>query len=262
MPLDPGVSTLVATEISNAAEAPAIASESIIGKGVPIPWGHIDGSQVRVGVSGLFTMTTNPITIRIRVGGIPNNRGEVAGTIVHTFVVPVGNNQLFDELSIPVANPGTDSYIQVTAQGGPGTFRVDHMSVYIVPDGPAQMMLLGTRQEFVGDWDTFEHVGIQWLVDFDYFDSDDIIVAIAARTYNAVSGSVQMKVRIGGDYLAEDGDVVIDHLSNNVAHDGALVGDFSQIAKPTGRQFVKLSSEGSFGANSILGSSILLKAVV
>jgi hypothetical protein len=197
--------------------------------------------------------------VRIRIGGLPNSRVTVAGTIVHTFVVPIGDT-IVDELTTMVGHPGDFSYVQITAEANApgGSILGDGGTIEIVPDVESQAMAVCTQLDMLHNT-TFEIVRGQWLVDFDKFNSSDIKVGWAVRTFAAVGEFCTGRIRIGGTFGANDGTIVLSITDNFGAFDGHAASAEDTITKPSGLQYVKVSVQSSTGfAAELRGQSLLI----
>lgn len=267
MPLADGVSSILLSEFNSTDVLTAVADENehVLGGAIqfggayPIRWNSLPVAQVRVGFACRFVVTGASWTVRIRVGGTPNFRETVAGTIVHTFVVPIGTT-VVDELTALITHPANTSYIMITAEAdGPGgNIQGNGATTFIVPDAigvPA--LALATQQSFLHSG-TSEIVRGQWLVDFDEFDGDNVFCGLAGRTYTAAFETVTVRLRIGGTFLGNDGTVVCTLNDAYGAYDGHLAQTSGTVAKPTGVQLVKVSvqSTGGFAAE-LHGMSVL-----
>lgn len=274
MSLEPGQSCLVQSQatLAVAGNTLSAATEAIVGGGladlsngaIPYNWPQLGGSTVRVGIAGIFTVVTNPITIRLRLGGAPTpDRNIPAGTIVHSFVLPVGASQVVDQISLPASIPGAISYLQATAlSAGSAVLSVARLTLFAVPTSIMQALLLPTAQTFSHSAGS-EIVRGQWWVNFDRFDAAQVKYALAGRSFQAVGPTARYKVRQGGTFGAADGTAVLSYdRSGDTSGDGKLSGANATVSRPSGVQLVKVTVQSLDGFPvSMNGCGLLLKGV-
>lgn len=269
MPLAEGFSSIMLSEFNSTDTLTAtgdtvehLMGSTQFGGAFPVRWSVLPGTQVRLGFACRFVVTGSSWTMRIRIGGTPSIRDTPAGTIVHTFTVPVGDT-IVDELTALVSFPLTASYIQITGQsnGLGASINGNGTTHFIVPEVETQALAFGTQISMLHAT-TQEIVRGQWLVDFDKFDASNISLGWAARTFAAVGETCNARIRIGGTYLANDGTVVMSISDNFGAFDGHVASTTTSIAKPSGAQLVKASvqSTGGFAAE-LRGMSLIIRGV-
>lgn len=228
----------------------------------PMKWTEL--GAVRVGVCGKATVTGQPVTVRLRTGGAPASRGTVAGDVVHTFVIPVGADQVIEELSPPVTPSVALSYLQVTAQTASGTAALtfSHMQSIVVPVDDIDAQLFATPHDALGAGMT-EVVGAEWVIDFDRWKgSPSLKVTLTGRGFDGYGGAPgTFRVRAGGTHLGADGTVLASMTSASSMYDGSLASVTATVANPLGAQYLKVTSQSATGGGwELRGCSVLVKA--
>lgn len=270
-----GGDVLSLSQLTVDATAVAATTERILGApyglagtnlAIPMDWPGMGVGRVKVGVTGVLTVATNGATIRIRVGGAPLDGTTAAGTVVATLVLGTGADQVIDLVSAEINAPTAISYLQVTVESTAGTTTVTPvgMSAWVQPIGGEQMMLLANGATWTDSLG--EIVRAQWLVDFDQFHSSysSVEFNLVGRTFQAVSGQGDYRVRVGGTHGSIDGtEVLLNHRTGDSANDGRLSEGSGTIAKPSGVQLVKGTLSHVTGGLSceMRGASILIKGV-
>lgn len=265
MALPPGISTLVFSNLILQNIVPSPGVETVLQNSVrssmgPLAWHLIPGATVRVGVGAVITVTGAPWTIRVRIGGVPNSRTDVSGTIVHSFSVPVGVTTV-DQISASVAKPNGSGYFQITAEStAGGTCSVNSLTGYVIPDTAAQIQLIPENSSMVHAT-TNEIVRGQWLVDFSKFSGSQVVLGWACRNFNAVGETGSFLVRMGGTIGGNDGSILMAIVDNTAqAHDGHLNGATAIINNPGGIQLLKVSVRSHAGfAVELRGMTMLIR---
>lgn len=227
----------------------------------PLRWADV--GPCRVGLAGIATVTTQPVTMRLRTEAAPSDRPTVAGTTRHSFVIPVGAAQLFEEVS-PAFTPGAGlGYFQITGQTASGSagLTIANAVPFVLPDRIVEAELLATPQGLL--WaSTTEFNRMQWILDCDRFAGAQLKFVLVARAFKASGGTGTFRVRLGGTSNGNDGDVIITSTTAASTFDGALMVAEATVPNPGGRQLVKISSQSGGGfAWELRGASIFVEGL-
>lgn len=224
-----------------------------------INWDSIPGTLLSFGVAGRFDVGDNPIVLRVRAGGnnVHNANGSVDGTIVYSTTLPANTITDLGELGSLATKPSgalANSKLQLTFQavGDSSAITTAFPVVFVKPDsdGLGQGILMTSRGEYSSPGGP-ETVRVEWIVDFDSFESvTDLIFAFAGEMGDFGVGNT-FKIRVGGTSMTADGDVVMTWVDPGVAANPGKqrTGGSSDTVENTftGPQYVKISFTGPDG---------------
>ncbi len=223
------------------------------------------GSSITIGIAGVFTVTGNTLRLRLRIGGAPAGSSTTpAGDSIIVSDITVGAGQVID-LSAGAISPAVLSYLEATVEGigGTSTFDINSLQLYVVIGGATQALCCTTtNDQTISGGETVRN---QWLVDFDYFDSSltNLVCNYSGRTLTGVSGTIQVRTRLGGTKDVADGTILTSYQRfNEPVGDGTLTSLSATIVRPTGVQLVKATTEHISGATGIhvRGNNITFKS--
>jgi hypothetical protein len=183
-----------------------------------VPWGALPGTQFRPGLSGRITVGTNPVILRVRIGGgyTPGGNPVGGGTIAYEVTLPVGPAVDLAGVGDVMAKPSGNSAFalwQVTAQAVSGTTGIttEGLVATVEPtDGVGQGLYLTSWVFWIPPGDATERLVEEWIVDFDQFEGvTNLLVAMAMGCDGGAGGGIR-RVRIGGTAGVAFGNPVTD----------------------------------------------------
>lgn len=225
---------------------------------IPVPW-NFPGSQIRVGIKGSFTIAGNPVTITMYVGGNPTTGDRIPeGTLVHSFVIPVGADQLIEEISPLFTQPATSpSYFEIAARNDFGTDLVvaatnDAYTPFVqLESGQTDLYMAVNTQGVVavpGVGPSAETIQGNYFLDLDSINSANIEIRFVGRIFQNAGVTAIYRLRLGGTVDTLDGSIIASLTTTTGTNpDGAFFTITATVANPGGVTILKLTGERTGG---------------
>lgn len=231
---------------------------------VVVNWDALPGTEFKAGVSGRFTIGSNPVILRVRYGARPNlnNSGTApVGSVAFSVTLPANTTTdlgAFGDLVTKPSGATNHSVLQLTVQasGGASTIAAIGAVMKVTPgdDGAGMGIMLSSGRPSTGT--LVETVapgnGYEWIVDFDQFEGAvNLLFGFAVYEDPMFGGNtLTVRVRVGGTDYTVDGTVVLavtDPNSSQAPFEWIVAGEATVANSFVGAQLVKISWDGRAG---------------